>query len=69
MCEKPDNSRQAGAGENIADMISEDVLGRVAHDLSLGLDCNVPLMACKEAVGLLFSEMRKESWLIQPPAP
>ena len=47
--------------------VSEEIIGKVARDLSLGLDCNVPVMACEEAVALLFSELRKDAWLIVPP--
>ena len=56
-------------GANLADVISEETLLRLAHNLSLGLDCNVPLMAYKEAVELLFSELQKGCWKISPPVP
>ena len=64
--------RQAGVGGVArlkADLISEETILKVAHDLSLGLDCSVPLMACREAVEVLFLELEGDSWSICPPEP
>lgn len=58
--------RERRADANIAGAVPEEVIEAVACDLSLGLDCNVSLMACREAVGVLFSELRKHSWTISP---
>ncbi len=55
------------AGENLANMIPEETIHRVAHYLSLGLDCNVMITDYRESVALLFSEILKDSWILSPP--
>ena len=59
----------AGVARSLADLISEETILEVARDLSLGLDCNVPLMACREAAEVLFSALERDSWSICPPEP
>ena len=54
---------------NPVDLISDDVLLELARDLSLGLDENVPLMACREAVDVLFSALRRDGWSFGLPEP
>ena len=51
----------------MASEVPETVVAAVARDLSLGLDCNVSLMACEEAIEVLFRELRELGWRIQPP--
>ncbi len=55
-------------GNGLADLVPEDVIEAVAGHLSLGLDCNVNLMACREAVAELFSALERDSWVLSPPA-
>ena len=50
-----------------AEMVAEAILLRFARSLDLGLDCNVPLMVCEEAVVSLLGELRESSWTISPP--
>ena len=45
------------------------VLSAMAPGLALGLNSNVPLMACRDAVEVLFAELQKGFWTISPPAP
>ncbi len=60
---------QAGAQEDeLGDMISEELAHGGAHYLSLGLDCNVSIMEYREQVSYLFSALRRDGWLISPPA-
>ncbi len=52
---------------SILDKVPDGVLRRAAHDLSLGLDCNVSTLAFKESVAVLFSEMEAAGWVFSPP--
>ncbi len=63
----PKSNECDDAGENLANMIPEETIHRVAHYLSLGLDCNVMITDYRESVALLFSEMLKDSWSLLPP--
>ena len=56
-------------GCDLAEMIPEETIHRVAHYLSLGLDCNVSIADYRESVALLFSKMLKDSWGLLPPVP
>lgn len=61
--------RQAGAQEDeVSDVISEWVAHDGAYYLSLRLDCNVSIMEYREQVSHLFSALRRDGWLISPPA-
>lgn len=59
--------RPRASAKALADMVPEMMLCRLSRHMSLGLDCNVPLTAYREAVEELFSELRKCGWRINPP--
>jgi len=54
--------------EDLVARVSEDVLLAVASDLSLSSDGSVSLASCREAAEVLFLELLREGWVIQPPA-
>ena len=54
--------------EELGEAISEEIAHGGAHYLSLGLDCNVSIMEYRDQASYLFSALRKDGWLISPPA-
>lgn len=64
----PDRPAKTEEVEITPEMVGEEILLKFAHRLELGLDCNVQLMACEEAVASLLGELKRDSWTICPPA-
>jgi len=56
-----------GPGQAVA-AIPEGVLCALAYEMSLGLDCHVPLATYTEAAECLVRQLVAHGWSITPPA-
>lgn len=67
---RPENAGENPASIEAKDLVAQipdDTIRKLAHEMSLGLDCNVPIMAYRETAGSFLEALKMLSWEMVPP--